>query len=423
MSAPDFHGPRIEMTQASMKAEKAGKNAGEGVFEEGAAGPEKGKTKEKLTEEFVAQVKNAMGRDSWGDPQAGDAREGAIQVVNGQLVVSAGEEGQRTVAELVERLRSVRGPQVEVAGNIRQQQAEGLVNQPNTVSGTFMDDSLSLTDPGRANSVQAAGAQSDVNFGSYRADTNGDRQQVAARPEFQDFLRRNYDWQRAAGNDGGFVYFDRGGAAKVSGQANGRFLTGNGTAAADPAQDLGRKLAYNLGQKVAVNSLNIAADPATAARLGVRFEAGKNSVNFAVVDEAQLRTLRELEAAQAASGVANTGANPRLQETIVGTDALLAGGQVANVAFAGERGNTLDVADNPIALPHDKYLLLASGGYLTAVKAGAMQHWTETAVRPEFAEVPQDIAVPMVGRLVKFEKTLIKPTDNLTIRATYTWKE
>jgi hypothetical protein len=28
-----------------------------------------------------------------------------------------------------------------------------------------------------------------------------------------------------------------------------------------------------------------------------------------------------------------------------------------------------------------------------------------------------------VGRLVKFEKTLIKPTDNLTIRATYTWKE
>jgi hypothetical protein len=278
-----------------------------------------------------------------------------------------------------------------------------------------------------------------VNFGPYRAETNGDGQQVVSRPEFQDFLRRNYAWRTEAGNDGGRV-LDIGGelgrvrvidlAGKLvvnteAGSVGPDLWSVYGTAVTDSAVELGRKLTSNLGQKVAVNSLNIAADPATAARLGVHFQAGKNSVNYAVVDEAQLRTLRELEAAQPAvpGGPAMAGGQTRLQETIVGTDALLAGGQLANVAFAGERGNTLDVADNPIALPHDKYLLLASGGYLTAVKAGAMQHWTETAVRPEFAEVPQDIAVPLVGRLVKFEKTLIKPTDNLTIRATYTWKE
>ena len=314
------------------------------------------------------------------------------------------------MAELVDRLRSIRGPQVEVAGNIRQQQAGGLVNQPDSGAQVAFDDSSSMTDLGRADSSSSQPAlwQAAVNFGSFRADTNGDGQQVVSRPEFQDFLRRNYAWRTEAGNDGGWGYYDNGVAA-----GNGRSW-GNGTAAADPAAELGRRLTSNLGQKVAVNSLNIAADPATAARLGVHFQAGKNRVNYAVVDEAQLRTLREL---------ATAGGQSRLQETIVGTDALLAGGQLANVAFAGERGNTLDVADNPIALPHDKYLLLAGGGYLTAVKAGAMQHWTETAVRPEFAEVPQDIAVPLVGRLVKFEKTLIKPTDNLTIRATYTWKE
>ena len=156
----------------------------------------------------------------------------------------------------------------------------------------------------------------------------------------------------------------------------------------------------------------------------MRLEAGKNSVNFAVVDEAQLRTLRELEATNAASRSGqHGGGQPAASGDDRGHQRTAGGEQVANVAFAGERGNTLDVADNPIALPHDKYLLLANGGILTAVKAGAMQHFTETAVGPEFAEVPQDIAVPMVGRVIKFEKTLVKPTDNLTIRATYTWKE
>ena len=104
--------------------------------------------------------------------------------------------------------------------------------------------------------------QAAVNFDSFRTDTNGDRQQVVSRPEFQDFLRRNYAWRTAAGNHGGWGYIGNRVAA-----GNGR-LWGKVTAPVDPAAELGRKLTSNLGQKVAVNSLNIAADPATAAGWG-----------------------------------------------------------------------------------------------------------------------------------------------------------
>ena len=51
-----------------------------------------------------------------------------------------------------------------------------------------------------------------------------------------------------------------------------------------------------------------------------------------------------------------------------------------------------------------------------------MQHWTEAPRRVHFAEAPQAIDVPRAGRLVKFEKTLVEPTDELAIRVTYTWK-
>jgi len=176
----------------------------------------------------------------------------------------------------------------------------------------------------------------------------------------------------------------------------------------------------NLGQRVAVNSTNIDLGAAAANTLGIHFTEGRNSVNYAVVDEAQLRTLREMEARRLGEG-RPVAPNPRFQETVVGTDALLASGQIANVTFAGDRGNTIDIYDNPIALSHEKYILIDNHGYLTAVQTGQMQHWTERAKPIEFAEVPQEINVPRVGRLVKLEKTLIKPTDALTIRAKYTW--
>jgi hypothetical protein len=132
-----------------------------------------------------------------------------------------------------------------------------------------------------------------------------------------------------------------------------------------------------------------------------------------------LRSLQELDA-QAQRRGQFVNANGRLQDTIVGTDALLANGMVGNLAFAGEKGNSLDVNDNAVELPHDKVLLVANDGTLTAVKAGAMQHWTQRAAPVTFGEVPQTIEPPRVGKLVKFEKRLLEPTDRMVIGIEYT---
>jgi hypothetical protein len=215
-------------------------------------------------------------------------------------------------------------------------------------------------------------------------------------PAFQSFYYRNYAWQdaRRKGDQWGVES-----AATVSGVAN--------------------KLTFNRGQKVDVNSINLSLPGSTANQVGVQFATGNNDLRFARVDEATFRTLVELDA--------NTGRrvvspNQRFQETIVGTDALVANGMIANVTFAADAGNTLNIASNPINLEHTDYILIDNGGYLTAVKAGKMQHWTLGPTTVQFAEVPQDVDVPAVGRLVRFEKTLVDPSDDLVIRAEYSWR-
>ena len=357
------------------------------------------------------------------------ATGGSLEIANGRLIVTAEKDGQELAGDLIEKLRDVRGPQVEVGGNIARQRAGKLIVTADDMGDNFLDDiqvGFSTRD-GEKGPVARRPAAEDRN------------KQLAEQPEFQDFLRRNYSWQvdRSAG-DGDWSFDqaeanwskrlqppDRGGEEGRPGApvlsnipTTGRLFT-NGAKA---AEDLVGTLDRNWGQKVVVNSINVNVDSASANQLGIRFSKGVNDIDFAVVDEAQLRTLRDMEARRSGRG-RRVEANPRFQETIVSTDALLASGQTANVAFAGDRGNTIDIAGNPVRLAHEKYVLIDNDGYLTAVQAGEMQHWTQQAKPVEFAEVPQELDVPRVGRLVKLEKTLIKPTDELTIHATYTWKE
>ncbi len=177
--------------------------------------------------------------------------------------------------------------------------------------------------------------------------------------------------------------------------------------------DLADKLSRNLGQKVAVSSINLNVDPDSAAALGITFQSGANGVHYALIDEAQFRTLAQL--APAADG-------QRSQETIVGTDALFSNNFRGNVAYAADRYNNLVVKGNNFELPHEKYLLFNNGDNLTAVRTGAMQFWKDQAAPLQFAAAPQEISVPRVGQLVKFEKTLVKPTDDLGLRTHYEWK-
>jgi hypothetical protein len=71
---------------------------------------------------------------------------------------------------------------------------------------------------------------------------------------------------------------------------------------------------------------------------------------------------------------------------------------------------------------HEDYLLISNGGYLTAVKSARMQHWTAEAGPVRFPGVPAVVTVPVVGRTVKFEKTLVDASDSLELAADYSWQ-
>ena len=111
--------------------------------------------------------------------------------------------------------------------------------------------------------------------------------------------------------------------------------------------------------------------------------------------------------------------NETRQDTIIGTDALLANGMTTYITHGRDKSNTLDIADNPISLSHEKYVLIDNGGYLTAIRAGEMQHWSQASKRIEFVRAPQTIEIPRVGVLVKLEKTLVKPGDEMIVRFDY----
>jgi len=86
-------------------------------------------TKEKLTEEFVKLVRNAIDRDSWGDEEGGGPGTGFIQVLNGRLVVSQTAGNHREVAELLQQMRAARGRAAPTRGReVPDSEARGRVD-------------------------------------------------------------------------------------------------------------------------------------------------------------------------------------------------------------------------------------------------------------------------------------------------------
>ena len=90
----------------------------------------------------------------------------------------------------------------------------------------------------------------------------------------------------------------------------------------------------------------------------------------AIIDEGQLRTLLELHADRSRQRPMRTEVRDRFQEAIVGTDALLANDMLAGVQFAGDQANRFWVGSRRIELPHEQYILINNGDYLTAVRSG-----------------------------------------------------
>ena len=340
-------------------------------------------------------------------------KDGQVKVTlyNGQRAfqVISTHGGQRATASLIEGLRKARGPQVQIGSNLAIQ--EGLNQQ---------------TDDGFSYEITAASADrrhvtmtKRPKSGTYGLNVSDKKpEDVKVDPNLQDFILSNYAWQGRSSRSGrGTVAVDSG--ALVTKGTPDKLTAGRNL---DPAE-LARKLQFNRGQKTQVASLNLNVDAAAVGSLGVKFHKGNNDVSYTIVDEAQFRTLMELDAATRSTvNGGQVGANETRQDTIIGTDALLANSMTTNVTHSRDRGNTLDISDNPISLSHEKYVLIDNNGYLTAVRAGEMQHWQEASKHVEFAAAPQTIEIPRVGELVKLEKTLVKPSDEMVVRFDYQWK-
>ncbi|MFW6159424.1 MAG: hypothetical protein ACOC8E_08715, partial [Planctomycetota bacterium] len=177
-------------------------------------------------------------------------------------------------------------------------------------------------------------------------------------------------------------------------------------------------LRTNWGQKVNVRSFNAYVPEGVAANLGVNWSRGQNDVTYTLVDEGQVRALFDLYQRFGQRGGFRV--NPQDNPAAVGGGTAIANNDLINVLAAGDDANTVDYNDNRITLPHDKYLLISNGDYITAVRATETRHWTERAEAERIVpEVTPKIDLPLVGQVVKFEKTLLQPEDDTTLRAAY----
>ncbi|HET6441941.1 MAG TPA: hypothetical protein VFH53_06140, partial [Phycisphaerae bacterium] len=228
------------------------------------------------------------------------------------------------------------------------------------------------------------------------------------------FIGANYDWSLEANLPSGGAAGD-GRAVVLSG---GNLEVLNDPAVVGQVQAVLDRLRANWGQRVAVGSRNVYVAGAKARSAGIEWVEGANGVRYAVIDEGAIRNLMDLEQRE--------GGAPAVQEfhqdAVVGTQALVANAAVVDVARAGDIGNTFDYNDNPVEVGHDDYLLVDNGSYVTAIKAGRMQHWSVEADPVRFPGVPAVVVVPAVGYTVKFEKTLLEPEDSVELVGAYQWQ-
>jgi len=198
-------------------------------------------------------------------------------------------------------------------------------------------------------------------------------------------------------------------------------VTNDATAAGNVAAVLNR-LRTNLGQSVALASRNIFVDPGAARAAGIEWKNGANGVTYAVLDEGQLLSLMDIEQRVSNDAKAVVPQGDVRQDTVVGTPAALPNGATVNIARALDRANTYSYIGNDVTVGHDDYFLVNNGGYLTAVKSARMRHWTAEPEPVRFPGVPAAVTVPVVGRTVKFEKTLVDASDTLELVVDYSWQ-
>jgi autotransporter-associated beta strand protein len=182
------------------------------------------------------------------------------------------------------------------------------------------------------------------------------------------------------------------------------------------------RLRTNMGQSVAVGSRNIFVDARAARSAGIEWKNGANNTQYASVNEGQLLSLMDIEQRRPAAMQTWLPQGDVRQDAVVGTPAIMANGAVVAIDRAADTSNTLNYNGNAVQVAHEDYLLVNNGGYLTVVKSARMRHWTDEAPPVRFPGVPAVVTVPVVGRTVKFEKTLLDASDTLELAADYSWQ-
>ena len=170
----------------------------------------------------------------------------------------------------------------------------------------------------------------------------------------------------------------------------------------------------NRGQKIGLAGANVAYFDSQ-----VTFKKGKNDARYAVVDEGELQHM--LDVGQKAQRKADFDENRISGEVAVGNATVIANNEAMTVTESDERGNWVNYRDNRIVIPHGKYLLINNDNrFVTVVGATEKHHWTER-IKPKriVVEAPPRIDLPLVGRVVTFEKALIEPEDKPVLQADY----
>lgn len=199
---------------------------------------------------------------------------------------------------------------------------------------------------------------------------------------------------------------------------NGKLIVTHNPQVQDEIKALFDNARKNLGQKVNVSSYNAFVPESLAKNAGVSWVSGNNHVNYAVVDEGQVRALLELS--QRLNRKQSSDDNRLSNNAVVGTQTTIANHENIDIEIAGDAGNRFNYQANPVFVPHDKFLLVSNGGYLTVVGATERYHLTERITpRRIVAEVPPRIDLPLVGQVIRFEKTLLQPEDVPVLRARY----
>ncbi|MBS3820767.1 MAG: hypothetical protein KGY81_03290 [Phycisphaerae bacterium] len=320
---------------------------------------------------LVSILRQATGVPATTTPSPNDGKP-AIWLTEGQLIVRGDADVHASTRRVVGRFRRDLGPQIDIPA--------------------FETPGLDVSEP----------------QGEIAANEGAD---LSDSDEFREFVAGNYSWTRLdqaetfAGNLQP--------VETTSSQGDGR----GQPAISYTLDDLAGRLELNRGLKTKVSSWNINVSARRAEQVGASFIRGNSGLRFATVDEAQLRTLMDLELDLRGQSLAQYQQN--FQDTIIGTDAWLANSMTANPSRATAEGNVLTINDNPISLEHEQFVLIDNGGTLTAVAASKLARW-DTPIAPiVVAASPQTIDIPRIGRVIRFEKKLINPQDRLVLEIRY----